>query len=207
MKNLSKGFGLVVLLGVLAIVISGSYYVASKYLPTKPAASTADNSAIDQARQAVSQLEQRNQDMMEDRVGADTMAGWKTYTNTKYGFEFKYPADHTAYSSVENDQLISASTTADEVQVAEKEALARCCDPLSVGVSVDKVSDSELRDPELVSTSFGGRSALVLNGTGGLDSAYKTIYVKTASNHWLTIRQESQSVFLDSVLSTFRFTN
>jgi type II secretory pathway pseudopilin PulG len=89
MKKLSNGFGLVGILVLLAIIGAGSYVVANKYVKTGEVSES--NSAIDQARHAADLLEQRNQGMMEDGVGADPVAEWKTYQNEKLGLEIRYP--------------------------------------------------------------------------------------------------------------------
>src|SRR3989344_2481115 len=68
MKNNQKGFANIVLVGVLVLVIFGGYLLLKNSTPADkeiPASQTTDETA-----------------------------SWKTYTNSEYGFEFKYPSDY-----------------------------------------------------------------------------------------------------------------
>jgi hypothetical protein len=63
---------------VAVVVVGGGYWYWQSRQATAPMASNIPSAPVTQ---------------MEDGVGADAMAGWKTYTDAKYGFEFKYPKD------------------------------------------------------------------------------------------------------------------
>src|SRR3954466_1498701 len=48
-----------------------------------------------------------------EHKSADTSA-WKTYTNNKFGYEFKYPTGHTIYSGInQNTETFIAATSSD----------------------------------------------------------------------------------------------
>ncbi|HEV7423773.1 MAG TPA: PsbP-related protein [Candidatus Paceibacterota bacterium] len=71
MKNNQKGFISLVLIGALVVVVAiGGYFVWSK----KPSQSN-------------------QQQVSTTPASTSTLADWKTYTNTKYGFEFNYPSN------------------------------------------------------------------------------------------------------------------
>jgi hypothetical protein len=81
MKNNQKGFANIILIGVIIIlVVVGGYFLWSQ--KSKP--------AVEQPVQTPT-ITQTDTTITTPTTN-DKTANWKTYTNSKYGFEFKYPA-------------------------------------------------------------------------------------------------------------------
>lgn len=87
MKNSQKGFIVPVLLVVIALlVIGGGVYVYKN----KKVESTA---VTDISTQQKTNPIQQQMDTQTSSITNTSMAGWKTYINTKNGYQLKYPAD------------------------------------------------------------------------------------------------------------------
>ena len=91
MKNLQKGFVVPLLLGIIALlVIGGGVYIYQNKKAEVPSTNT-------------------NTEVNSENVTSN----WKTYTNTKYGFEFQYPPTYTA--KTENDSRNTIVFASDEL--------------------------------------------------------------------------------------------
>lgn len=152
---------------------------------------------------------------------ANKFAGWKTYKNEKYGFGFKHPADHTVYSTIDaqKESLVPANSQSDKIAITEKESMLFCCESTTLDISVvasnassrewiDKnymkyTSQEEIKSIKEV--KLNGVNATELVAGGNLGSTYKLIVVPI-NNNLLIINQNSESKFLDEVLSSFKFT-
>ena len=154
----------------------------------------------------------------------DEAAGWKAYRNEKVGFEFRYPADHTVFSSIDykNRSLVPASQDNNpanfSIHFAEDEQLVfglveeKGTPTLSI-FTVNGESDwtKPGKDQTRKEILFSGRSAVLLEGPGNLSTPYKRIVIDFLDGagylkYVLIIQQNAKSDFLDNVLSTFKFT-
>lgn len=82
MKN-NKGIAPLIVILIIAGILAlggGGYYIAQKYKAPVVQQEIAQNQTSTQPAQ-------------------DETAGWKTYTNDKYGFEVKYPAEYETYQA------------------------------------------------------------------------------------------------------------
>lgn len=77
-KGVSTLIGIIIIVAVVIVVFGGIF--GYQYSATKN-----NQSQIQDQQQTVNQQINNNQ-------SADLIAGWKTYTNSEYGFEIKYPA-------------------------------------------------------------------------------------------------------------------
>lgn len=204
-----KGY-LLPIVGVIflsLIVGGGAYYLGttknSKQIQTQPIVTNQNNK----------QNETANTDSIE--------ANWKTYTNTKYSFEFKYPGDHTAYTSTDQNKpaLIPATSKSDVVNIAAEEDMLFCCEAVKLSFSVKSTTinaqewvkeylssnpDWQQELPIIKNITFAGKTAVEANGRGGYGPPYRLIVVPL-NGSLLLITQNLEDSLLNQVLSTFKF--
>lgn len=158
----------------------------------------------------------------QDSISRGVTSTWKTYTNTAYGFEFKYPSNRTAFQSIDaaSERLIPATPTNSYIAVAHREgAYIFNSEPQIVSVQIKNENIDPRNwlnthkndyfgssDPEYIKdTTFAGKKALEAGGSGNIGSTYRLIVVPYGNNT-LVINQNAKSTLLDDVVSSFRFT-
>lgn len=199
---------IVVAVIITAFIIGGGVWYWQRTINQK--AQQALQQEIDNLKSQIEQLRQSEIDT----------SGWKIYQNDEYGFEFKYPNDHTIFNAINesNQSFIHATPASDDVKIAEKEGLVFCCEPniLEFQIIKTKISAEDwLKDnktnlfsadgPKTVdSINFAGRPALQAIDYGRLDSLYKVIIIKDA-DYLFVVEQGQASDFFNQILSTFKF--
>lgn len=129
MKNVfNRGIAPVAIILIVAAVLAlagGGWYLYQKVkIP-------AHNASISDAGG-------KNQNI-KNSVAQDETAGWKTYRNEKYGFQIKYPDNHTAWKSIDQKKevLIPAGIDSEFIGITEMEKQLFCCEPVTLGITVE----------------------------------------------------------------------
>lgn len=148
-------------------------------------------------------------------------ADWKKYRNMKYGFQFLYPPDHTAYSGVDKDKkiLTGAGPFDDQIMVAENEGKLYCCEPVVFKITIanedmrlDDWMDQNLSkyviDVNSVSRrkiAVAGKAAVeITQSAQGINSPHK-IFVIQPGNFLVVVTESAPSSLLDEVFGTLKF--
>ena len=111
----------------------------------------------------------------------DETAGWKTYTNTKYGFEFKYPQSYSIQDIKEGIMVIAKSASEDygladlNVQINQDNSFKN--------LSLDEIMQAKLKGisvSNIQKTTIAGQPAY--EGISlGIVSFY-AVYLKNGNN-------------------------
>ena len=151
---------------------------------------------------------------------AEETADWKTYTNTQYGFEFKYPAGHELekFDFINNTYGIEDHSVSFAIEDGKRGM--GYDDTIVFGVKVGGGNPESfiknaygerynewISNGKLQKISLAGRQAIVDNTNtfnGGFYSSY--IYGKDDS-YFILISQGSNNELLNQILSTFKFTD
>jgi len=211
-----KGFAHLVLLLVLGVAFVGGFYLYKQgyiQLNTNPNKNTAAVTSTPMPSTLVTNTQTYS--MPNETVN------WKVYTDTKYHFTFKYPAD---VQLKKNDVSVSLTKTG-PTQKTEAEFY----DALQIifgfgnlqGKTLEEIVDADIQKGTEVSEMLKAKEAITFNDYEGFTftrsglGAYKHIYIKHPSLQiYIQIidgtSDPSNQGFektVDQILSTFKFTN
>ncbi len=127
----------------------------------------------------------------------DPTAGWKTYTNTMYGFSFKYPSDKFLTNNLTDDDMYfdTNKNGGSPMELGSND--------IWLNIHVSKITESDKAFP---------KEFIQVNSTQNI-SAYQT--QKIINNNLYKINMSSFSsntiknneALFDQILSTFKFSN
>ena len=139
----------------------------------------------------------------------DNKAAWKTYINTEYGFEFKYPgeweiSDDSSHSN--NVFVLSTGKLAGDSAIWINGIETQTLD-IAVSDIVKRYSGAKITKKE--SIIIGGKNGTLVSFTVG-DSAYRWAVVEEKPQLFvaigITVDVVPFSAGYDQILSTFKFT-
>ena len=150
----------------------------------------------------------------------DPLAGWVTYANSKYQFQFRYPPDHTVYTGINKQQngLLPATADSVKLKIAEDEKLTLCCSaneltfetvtsalPYRDWLDINYKKYSAKPASSVSDGIFAGRPARVAVSSDSQSSLFKLIVLRN-DDKLLVISQKLDSKLFDQILATFKFT-
>jgi len=145
----------------------------------------------------------------------DPTANWKTYKNTLYGYEFKYPSDIIPY-----DNNVSFATEPPRILIESAEKVNILYGPAGEDQLVFLIintnksarewfNEDSKQYPEEVTAKeifFAGKTAIEGNGIGGYNFPYRQLVV-ARNGYLMVISQVIENQMYNQILSTFKFTN
>ncbi len=165
----------------------------------------------------------------------DPLADWQTYTDSKYGFEFKYPkgheldkfdlpvqtsngvvyaGEHTITFGIKdksfwdmdyNDKILFSVKFKPDIGTPE-EFLQNVFPDANNNTADFPTYSKGIKNGRIIKTIFAGRPTII-DATSYLHAAYKTIYISGKDNdYFLVIAQESNAEVLSKILTSFKFT-
>jgi len=218
---------MVILIILLSIVISSG----GTYLFVDNESSKEESNLQSQINDLEKQLT-----ILKNSSVTDETANWKTYTNTKYGFSFKYPKEWESTKKEETketslgtmgNELVLKVTFSDPSQKTNEitsqnplnNIFVRVFKPVSITnlntwlISTFKKENTELADYSVGKTiTLGGQNGYLsdISCCAGYDKSYfvtKDSYVYgLGTNHFESDIKEDPSGTFSKVTSTFQFT-
>jgi hypothetical protein len=180
MKTSPKGFIAPLILIIIALVVlGGGAYVYTQNKQANPPAN--ENVALPQA---TSTIPVTNQKTSTQQVPDSQTADWKTYTNTKYGFEFKFSPE------------LKGNTSGD--------GFAGSVSGNSVNLMVTVIDKDSAPVPNMPSRSIIVAS---VKSVEYYSNENKVIYIPISANKQIKIDAELPYADLDRILPTFKFTS
>ena len=151
-----------------------------------------------------------------DSTSQDEAAGWKTYTNTQYGFEFKLNPDWEMKYFINDPSGVTQTRVSEPSNVANYIRVGSCCS-ISIG-EVPRISKKIIGWNESLvsqtSTDVGGMAAEDIISVIE-DTKFRTVtafrpkvgggYYKFTFSHNQESSKTLQTPELDSIISTFKF--
>jgi len=183
-NNFKKGFIVPMLLAIIALlVVGGGMYILNNKKAEAPA--PVDNTETQQT----SQIQQQTSTQTTPVNTQANNSNWKTYTNTQYGFEFKYPADFHINEGIDY----------------------KCADQNCLNVVITNGTRSYgilINSPELKRKS-SVTEQIFYNGIKIIKSPYDkgTLYeFSNRKNLFIIATVGDSDDFYNQILSTFKFT-
>ncbi len=239
--NNQKGFANIVLI-VLVVVLVGALGYMTLIRKSNPVEQPQTNNLQNTQTQSAADLPKNNttqnapttQPTTKPQASpTDPLADWQIYTDSKYGFEFKYPKGH------ELDELDLPVRTSNGVTYAGEHTIIFGIKDKSfwdmnyndliffsvkfkpdIGTAEEFLQNAfpdanndtahsysrGIKNGHIIKTTFAGRPAII-DVTSYLSGAYKTIYISGKdNNYYLVISQGSNAEVLSKILTTFKFT-
>jgi len=143
----------------------------------------------------------------------DEIANWKTYTNTKYGYSFKYPDTVTMTASEDNSDNLAINPTADGVNVFPVGGNIGngifYISSLNIEFTTDAIKGqfgaTKPEDITLTPTTIAGASSykVTILGDSAVVSAF--YYIKSPSGTVLELTVVNGNSDAQKILSSFQF--
>ena len=157
------------------------------------------------AKNTMSNLSEVSTDVFENNSQTED---WKTYTNTEYGFYFKYPNDWIVRENIEGN-IVFISPETDRFNKQNKidckdENDATVCDPENIGVNI-------VLNLNYVAFHPYSEKDAVFNGTHFVEYREQGLYGEV---HYRIMKEKIvidfafyNNQFLEPILSSFKFTS
>lgn len=150
------------------------------------------------------------------KTQTDQTAGWKTYTNTQYGFEIKYPSDFT--TSVSNCSQYKDSgekiSVSDAVKIENKASgmYVLICNFLT---NYNQISKQDSANPVVINNHNAYSDKFIIRGGGRayyyIDNGNSSLFIDTfwayPNNSTNDNDLKQGEAIINSIISTFKFTN
>lgn len=140
----------------------------------------------------------QNQIQQLTTIPADETADWKTYTNTNYGFEIKYPETWSISEKNNIINLINHSETSQKIEIL-----------ISSGPPPETIRDKIIRTEEVIVDGIKATKEIFQGKfEDNKDDYYVRVFVAEKDVFYQTDFDDTDQIMpiFDQILSTFKFT-
>jgi len=208
-KQNQKGFiiPLIITIVVIAILGTGGFFAYKQFSSPKQTASEEQNTTPKTETPADETVE----------PALSEVEGWKTYTNSEYGFEIKYPSTYIVRNGKPNSDFV-ANYVIDNGQAASSVAysiwIRDNISSFEILKSVMQTTDTTIPLPgaEIKEVLLGGQKAVRFSydayAGGYTGTVYNTgVLLKNGLAAILSMEENANEAEYFNILSTFKFTN